>query len=132
MFFIANKKKVLIIDDDPSLQRLLHARLERHENVKIIKAMDGKSGLIQASLHNPDLIILDWMLPDIQGIEVLERLKCERKTKNTPVLMLTGCNKMGDIEDAFYLGADAYLTKTTSLQILGKKVDEMLSSSRSH
>jgi len=82
MFFIANKQKMLIIGDDPSLQRLLHARREGHENVKIIKAINGKNGFIQASLHNPDLIIQDWMLSDIQGSEVFDRLKCERKTKN--------------------------------------------------
>lgn len=126
MFFGTSKKKVLVIDDDPSLQRLLHARLEMHEDVKVIEAMDGKSGLAQADDHNPDLIILDWMLPDIQGIEVLERLRRESSTKRTPVLMLTGKDKVGDIEDAFDLGADAYLTKPVSLQTLGDKVSAML------
>ncbi len=126
MFFVANKKKILIIDDDPSLQRLLHVCLEMHNNVKVIKAIDGKNGLIQANIHHPDLIILDWMLPDIQGIEILECLRREKKTKNIPILMHTGRNKIGNIEDAFCLGADAYLTKATSLQALGKKVDEML------
>ncbi|MCF6336783.1 MAG: response regulator [Gammaproteobacteria bacterium] len=132
MFFIANKKKVLIIDDNPSPQRLLHIRLKIHHNVKVIKAMDGKNGLIQANVHNPDLIILEWTLPDIQGIEVLERLRCERKTKNTSILILTGRNKPGNIEDAFNLGADAYLTKMVSLLISGKKIDEMLNSPSLH
>jgi len=126
MFFSDSKKTVLVIDDDPSLQRLLHVRLEMHEDVKVVKAMNGKNGLIQADAHNPDLIILDWILPDIQGIEVLERLKCKRKTKDIPILMLTGRNKVGNIEDAFDLGANAYLTKPVSLQALGEKVNEML------
>jgi len=126
MFFSDSKKTVLVIDDDPSLQRLLHVRLEMHEDVKVVKAMNGKNGLIQADAHNPDLIILDWILPDIQGIEVLERLKCKRKTKDIPILMLTGRNKVGNIEDAFDLGANAYLTKPVSLQTLGEKVNEML------
>ncbi len=127
MFFIANKKKVLIIDNDPSLQRRLHAHLEIHQNIKVIKAMDGKNGLIQANVHNPDLIILDWML-----IETLNYLRCERKTKNTPILILTERNKLGNIEDAFNLGANAYLTKTASLLVLGKKIGEMLNSPSSH
>jgi len=126
MFFSDSKKTVLVIDDDPSLQRLLHVRLEMHEDVKVVKAMNGKNGLIQADVHNPDLIILDWILPDIQGIEVLEHLKCKRKTKDIPILMLTGRNKVGNIEDAFDLGANAYLTKPVSLQTLGEKVNEML------
>jgi len=127
MFFIAKKKKVLIIDDDPSLQRLLHAHLGIRQNVKVIKAMDGKNGLIQGNVHNPDLIILDWML-----IEALKRLRCERKTKNPPILMLTERNKFGNIEDAFNLGANAYLTKTASLLASGKKIGEMLNSPSSH
>jgi len=126
MFFGSIKKKVLVIDDDPSLQRLLQVRLKLHEDVNVIEAMDGKNGLIQANSHNPDLIILDWMLPDIQGTEVLEQLKQARKTKNTPVLMLTGRNKVSDIEDALNLGVDAYMTKPVSLLELGKKVSEML------
>jgi len=126
VFFSSRKKKVLIIDDDPSLQRLLHVRLKMHEDVTVIVAMDGENGLAQANAHNPDLIILDWMLPGIQGPEVLEHLKRESKLKNTPVLMLTGRNKVGNIENAFNLGADAYLTKPVSLQILGEKVSNML------
>jgi len=126
MFFSTNKKKVLIIDDDPSLQRLLRTRLEMREKVNVIDAIDGEKGLAQAKGHNLDLIILDWILPDIQGIEILARLKQERKTQSTPVLMLTGRNQVGNIEEAFDLGADAYLTKPVSMQKLGDKVSEML------
>ncbi len=89
--------------------------------------MDGKNGLIQGNVHNPDLIILDWML-----IEALNHLRCERKTKNTPILILTERNKLGNIEDAFNLGANAYLTKAASLLVSGKKIGEMLNSPSSH
>jgi len=126
MLFGTSKKRVLVIDDDPSLMRLLHIRLEMHENVEVIEATDGKSGLVQADTHKPDLIILDWMLPDIQGIEVLAQLKLGHNTKNTPILMLSGKNMVGNIEDAFDLGAEAYMTKPVSLQKLGEKVRSLL------
>ena len=126
MLFASNKKKVLVIDDDPSLRRQLIFRLQTHENMDVIEAGSGESGLMNAEDHDPDLIILDWMLPDIQGPVVLDLLRHKHKTKFTPVLMLTGRNKFGDIEDAFGLGADAYLTKPFSLQKLGEKVRELL------
>ena len=74
----------------------------------------------------PDLIILDWMLPDILGPAVLSELKKAASTKHIPVLMLTGKDKVGDIEDAFKLGAEGYLTKPFQLQKLGEKVTNML------
>ena len=132
MFFDSTKKKVLVIDDDTSLQRQLRYRLEKHEGVDVLLATDGEHGLTQANKHNPHLIILDWMLPGIQGTDVLHELKLGKKTKATPVLMLTGRNKVGDIEDALDLGADAYLTKPFSLQKLGDKVSEMLNTSDSN
>jgi len=128
MLFGSNKQRVLIIDDDASLRRQLSFRLKKHENLDVIEADNGQIGLNQADEHNPDLIILDWMLPDIQGPEILDRLKLLGNTKNIPVLMLTSKNKIGNIEDAFELGANAYLTKPFSLQKLGEKVTSILSS----
>ena len=127
MLFGSNKKKVLIIDDDPSLRRQLHFRLQTHEKMDVIEAADGENGLINADEHNPDLIILDWVLPDIQGPVILDLLRHNHKTKHTLVLMLTGRNNFGDVEDAFGLGADAYIIKPFSLQKLGEKVCELLS-----
>jgi len=127
MLFEFLKSKVLVIDDDPSLQRLLRFRLERHEKVFVEQAKDGSEGLQRAGGSCPDLIILDWMLPDIQGLDVLKRLKANQATKHIPVLMLTGKNNMGDIENAFEIGADGYLTKPFDLARLGEKVKEMIS-----
>ena len=129
MFFTRKEKKILVIDDDLTLLKQIRARLENHEGVKVIEAIDGEQGLIEANNHTPDLIILDWILPGIQGTEVLVKLRTLQKTKHTQVLMLTGRNKIGDIEDVFELGANAYLTKPFSLKKLGEKVVEMLNSS---
>jgi len=126
MLFGSNKPTVLIIDDDSSLRRQLSFRLKKRENIDVIEAENGKNGLEQATLMLPDLIILDWMLPDIQGPQVLDELKLINSTKSIPILMLTAKNKIGNIEDAFKLGAEAYLTKPFSLQKLGDKVSDLL------
>ena len=126
MFFSATQKKVLIIDDDPSLLLQIRYRLEKHEDVDVLTANTGEVGLEQANMHQPDLIILDWMLPGMLGIEVLHKLKLSKKTMDVPVLMLTGRNKIRDVEAALGLGAEAYLTKPFSLQKLGEKTSELL------
>ena len=130
MLFGNNKQKVLVIDDDSSLRRQLSFRLKNHENLDVIEAEDGQTGLDQAIKLSPDLIILDWMLPDIEGPDVLDLLKLQNKTKSIPVLMLTGKNKIGNIEDAFNLGADAYLTKPFSLKSIDEKVIELLNKNK--
>ncbi|MCP3670459.1 MAG: response regulator [Gammaproteobacteria bacterium] len=129
MFFAAHKKKVLVIDDDNSLQRQLRFRLELHEKVTVEQALVGEDGVDLAVDGNPDLIILDWMLPDILGPEILKRLKKYANTAGIPVLMLTGCNKVGEIEEAFELGVNDYLTKPFTLEKLGGKVRMLLSGS---
>lgn len=131
MFFGFGAPDILVIDDDTSLQRLVKARLEKHEKVNISAALNGQDGLDLAIQNKPDLIILDWMLPDIQGPDVLSELKTHQDTKKIPVLMLTGRNKIGEIEEVFSLGAEAYLTKPFSLQKLGEKVTTLLSETES-
>lgn len=127
MFFGFGAPDILVIDDDKSMQRLVKALLEKHEKVNISVALNGQNGLDLAIQNKPDLIILDWMLPDLQGPDVLSELKKHPDTKNIPVLMLTGRNKIGEIEEVFSLGAEAYLTKPFSLQKLGEKVTTLLS-----
>ena len=126
MFFNSTPKKVLIVDDDPSLLRQLRFRLEKRDQLSVVVAESGESGLEQTASNDFDLIILDWMLPDMQGIDVLTELKNGKDTKDIPVLMLTGRNKLGEVEEAFSRGADGYLTKPFELGKLGSKVKEML------
>ena len=126
MLFMKKKKKVLLIDDDRSLLRQISLHLNIHKGFDIVMAKNAKSGLSEANKQHLDLIILDWTLPDIQGIEVLASLKSAKKTKNIPILMLTGHTKIGDAEDAFALGADAYMIKPFSLQRLGDKSSSLM------
>jgi CheY-like chemotaxis protein len=125
-YFGTRKKHVLVIDDDKSIQRVIRFRLIQHENLKVSEATSGNVGVELARTQTPDLILLDWMLPDINGPDVLARLKRLESTRKIPVLMLTGRNRLGDIEDAFALGADTYMTKPVSLGKLGAKVRELL------
>jgi two-component system phosphate regulon response regulator PhoB len=126
MWFINSKKKVLIIDDDKSLLRQISFHFQHHQDCETFVAEDGESGLEMAKKNEIDLIVLDWNLPDIQGIEVLAKLKEHVSTKEIPVLMLTGHNKIGNIEDAFSLGAEAYVLKPFSLKKLGEKSQQLM------
>lgn len=120
-------KTVLIIDDDPSLIRQVRARLAYREQLRVVHAETSGSGLDNTERDRPDLLILDWVLPDIQGTDVLMQLRSSKKTREIPMLMLTDRNNVGEIDDAFSLGADGYLTKPYSPQRLDGKVTELLS-----
>jgi len=121
MLFWKSAKKILIIDDDRTLLRRVSIHLKKIEGIEITTFDNATDGLEAIPELNPNLIILDWTLPDIQGIDVLATLKQSDKTKGIPVLMLTGHNKIGNIEDAFELGAEAYIVKPFELQKLAEK-----------
>jgi two-component system KDP operon response regulator KdpE len=101
------RKKILVIEDDPQIQRFLAAALESH-NYAPQFAGDGSEGLRLASLHQPDIVILDLGLPDISGLEVIAQL---RKWYSRPILVLSARSQEADKVGALDLGADDYLTK---------------------
>lgn len=121
MSFWNSTKRILIIDDDHSLLRRACIHLQKQKNIDVVTCDNAEEGVAKAKDLKPDLIILDWTLPDMEGIDVLPLLKYSDKTKDIPVLMLTGKNKIGNIEDAFERGADAYITKPFSLEKLSEK-----------
>lgn len=125
MFFNRKRKKILVIDDDSTLRRQVNFRLKNFDGFEVIESDNGESGLVMAKEHDPDFIILDWILPKIQGDRVLSLLRKGDKTKNTPILILTVKNKIGDIENAFKLGASSYLTKPFSLRKLSEKIGHL-------
>ena len=126
MFGFFARPKVLIIDDDASVRRLVRARLEKKEGVDVLEAGDGGRGLDIAQSEKPDLILLDWLMPDVSGINVLIRLGKNENTKNIPVIMLTAKSKMADVEGALCEGAMGYLCKPPNLKEVGAKVREIL------
>lgn len=104
------KKTVLLVEDDTFLLSMYTTKFEL-ENFKVLAAEDGEKGLKMALKENPDIILLDIMLPKIDGLEVLKKLKADSKTKNIPVILLTNLSQKNEIEQALSLGADDYLIK---------------------
>lgn len=108
-----NKATVLIVDDSPDTLTMLSGLLKDHYRIKI--ASKGEQALaIAASMPPPDLILLDIMMPEIDGYEVCTKLKADTQTKNIPVIFLTAKTDVADEQHGFSLGAVDYITKPIS------------------
>jgi CheY-like chemotaxis protein/MinD-like ATPase involved in chromosome partitioning or flagellar assembly len=105
-------EQILIIDDDVDTLKLVGLMLQK-QGYKIIAASDGEHGLTEAEAENPDLILLDVMMPEMDGYEVAKRLRANPLTANTPILMFTAKTQLDDKVSGFEAGADDYLTKPT-------------------
>lgn len=105
-------QKILIIDDDLDTLRLVGAMLQR-QGYQIAVASNGEQGLSQAGSQNPDLILVDVMMPDMDGYEVTRRLRNNPQTADIPILMFTAKTQLDDKVSGFESGADDYLTKPT-------------------
>lgn len=117
--------KVLLVDDDQALATVLATALKRAGN-DVTVANDGKSGLAKAKSEKPDLILLDQVLPDIAGNEVLKTLKAESETENITVAMLSNFGQNELIQEAMSNGAVDYILKyQIEPQDLVKKVKEL-------
>jgi CheY-like chemotaxis protein len=119
-------KSILIVEDEPTLQKTLSAAL-RQEDYEVKNALDGEEGLKMAREVKPNLILLDLILPKIDGFEVLDELKKEEETKAIPVIVLTNLESPQDIERALALGATTYLVKANyDLKDIIEKVKETI------
>lgn len=118
--------KILIIEDESALQKTLGDMLTR-EGYTVIKALDGEIGLRQAKTALPDLIILDLILPKMNGFEVLDALKADPKTETIPVIVQTNLESMDDIQRALGGGVSTYLVKSNyTLEEVMQKVKQAL------
>ena len=106
----AFSKKILVIDDDPGITKMISERLKAN-GYGVLTSTDASEGLEMAFTEAPDLIILDVMMPIINGYNFCRLLKAEKKLKNIPVLMVTGRTEEADKEIGKEVGADAYITK---------------------
>jgi two-component system phosphate regulon response regulator PhoB len=102
--------KVLVVEDDLDIQDLVVALLSR-AGYDVVVRDNGDAGLAAAMSHLPDLVILDWMMPGLSGVEVCRAIRADPRTKNVAVLMLTSKAQEGDIDQAFTAGADDYMVK---------------------
>ena len=116
---------ILVVDDEPDVVEIVRFRLEK-EGHNIITASDGQSGLVLAFGAHPDLIILDVMMPGIDGFEVLFQLKNNPRTLNTPVIMLTAKTDLSSISKGWGMDVDNYVTKPFNVDELAKTVKNVL------
>ncbi|MDC7225752.1 MAG: response regulator [Spirochaetales bacterium] len=110
-------EKILVIEDEHDIRELISYNLES-EGYDIIKASSGNEGIEKVQKNVPDLILLDIMLPDIDGLEVCRKLKREDATKDIPIIMLTAKSEDSDIISGLELGAEDYITKPFSPRVL--------------
>lgn len=116
---------VLIVDDNAQNVELLQAFLESLP-VKIVTAIDGVDALEKVAAHNPDLILLDVMMPRMSGFQVCRKLKNDPKTKDIQILMVTALNELGDIEQASECGTDDFVSKPVNKFELVTRVKSLL------
>jgi DNA-binding response OmpR family regulator len=103
-------KTILFIEDESMLQKTFQDVFTQ-EGYAVISALDGEVGFTMAKEQNPDLILLDLILPRMDGFEVLKALKKDEKTKGIPVIVMTNLESVQDVEKALELGATTYLVK---------------------
>ena len=109
----SNSKKILVVDDEELTTQLAKTFLEKH-GFDVIIAFDGDEGLNKAQSEKPDLILLDVMLPTMDGFAVCKKLRESDDFKNTPILMFTAKGLSSDIEEGKAVGADEYIVKPFS------------------
>lgn len=122
---MAVNARILIVEDEPAIGELIVVNL-RHAGYTPVLAHDAAQARQQIDSALPDLLLLDWMLPDIPGIELARRLRADVRTRDLPIIMLTARAQEGDKLTGFEVGADDYVTKPFSLRELLARVKAML------
>ncbi len=120
-----NPKRIVVVEDEPEIEELIRFRLER-EGYEVHTSGAGDHALRLIPRVMPDLIVLDLMLPDVDGLEVCRRLRADRTTRSIPIVMLTARSEESDIVVGLELGADDYLTKPFSPRILVARIRAVL------
>lgn len=119
------KKHILVVEDEEDILALLHFNLVK-VGYDVTCASCGEEGLNGVRDHLPDLILLDLMLPGIDGLEICRRLRHDKATQNVPIIMLTARGEEGDVVRGLELGADDYVTKPFSIKVLLARIQTVL------
>ena len=119
------KYRVQIIEDDESIATLLAFNLNK-EGYEVLHADNGEDGLMDIQSHRPDLVLVDWMLPDMSGIDVTRQLRFDGTTKDLPIIMLTARGTEDDRIRGLDVGADDYVTKPFSMRELQSRIKAQL------
>ena len=117
--------KILVVDDDIAINELIKINLELH-GYKVIQAFDGTSAFAIAKQELPELIVLDVMMPEVDGFTVAQRIRQSDEISDTPILMLTALSQLSDKVNGFDIGVDDYLTKPFELEELVVRVRALL------
>ncbi len=119
------KTRILLVDDEPDLVQMVSVRLTA-AGYEVAKAYDGQEALAKVKEVHPDLIILDLMLPKLDGYKVCRLLKFDERTRPIPILIFTARAQVEDVTLATECGADAYITKPFEAKMLLGKIQELL------
>jgi two-component system phosphate regulon response regulator PhoB len=114
--------RILVVEDDASIRELIEFKLRRlgHE---VHSEVDGEAGLAAAGELRPDLVLLDWMMPRLSGLEVCLELRASEELARVPVILLTAKAQEADVQRGFAAGADDYIVKPFSPRELVSRVD---------
>jgi DNA-binding response OmpR family regulator len=118
-------KRILVVDDEPELVKAIQIRLEQ-AGYEVLSADDGQEGLEKARKESPDLILLDLMLPKMDGYKVCRMLKFDEKYKQIPIIMLTARAQESDAALGLETGADAFIIKPFQHEAVLAKIKELL------
>ena len=118
-------KKILLVDDEPNIIMSLEYTFKKN-NFEVFIARDGQEALDILQAEIPDVIILDIMMPNVDGYATIEFIKKDERLSHCKVMFLSAKNKESDIEKGMSLGADAYMTKPFSVKKLVEQVNELL------
>lgn len=118
-------QKVLVVDDDPNVFELVQLYVEA-DNVEVLQALDAYAGLDLAMRQRPDVIVLDVMMPGMDGLEMCRALRDTSTVAKTPVIILSAKVKPEDIQAGYRAGADEYVTKPFEPEELAQRIQEIM------
>ncbi|MEE2660388.1 MAG: response regulator, partial [Planctomycetota bacterium] len=119
------KQKILVVEDEPEIAELIRMHMDRN-GFQTTVVHSGKAGIDEIARSMPDCVLLDLMLPDLDGLEVCRRLRRHEETEKLPVIMVTAKGEESDVVTGIELGADDYITKPFSPRVLVARVKSVL------
>lgn len=123
---MTSKKKILLVEDEPSLRQLVKISLKSKEKLELITAKNGREALELAPKEKPDLILLDVVMPQMSGYDVLRELKKSPETASIPVVFMSACFRGDDTEEGLKLGAVGHICKPFNPRKLGEEISKIL------
>ena len=120
------KIKILVVDDDPQIRRLIKVTLQSKFNFEILEAENGLAALQKIEIEKPFLVMLDIMMPELNGIELIEKLKANEETKDVPIIICSAVNDRNKVIELFNKGVADYIVKPINPIILSNKITQYI------